>query len=551
MDKKTHKNLSKFLKSLKQSGVLDWVKKLQKEFSKAEVYLVGGAVRDAILGVKDNKDYDFVVKSVPMKKLEEFLNKLGWVEELGKNFGVLKFKPKRFLKNKDFEPLDIALPRSEFSLKPGGYKDFKVKFNKDLDIEEDLLRRDFTINAIAINIATPSPPLVREGELVDPFGGTGDIKKKIIRCVDGPEERLSEDYTRILRAIRLACQLDFEIENRTKKAIKKLAPRLNDKTKDGDFVSPREVIAKELLKAFLEDHLKAFDLCDKLGLFKVLVPEILKMKNCPQPENFHSEGDVWQHTRLCLEKMNSLQFKRFEKKIDKLLETKKCRADIALLARTRNKEIKESANYVNKDKLELIFGLLFHDLGKPYTIETPEKDKVERIRFYEHDNVGADMALRICKRLALSAPAGIGIDCDNLSWLVRKHMMLIHGHPSEFRSTTIEKYFFSDRFPGKNLIKLAYLDSLATIPKSGKLESDLIKALLKRIKEMKALVKRNQAREMLPPPLLNGNEIMKILKIEPGRKVGEIKEKLREKQLKGEIKNKREAKRFVRDSYFF
>ncbi|HPA25295.1 MAG TPA: HD domain-containing protein [bacterium] len=531
---KNQSNLQKFLQTLNQSAVLDWSKKLIKEYPKAEVYLVGGAVRDALLGVKDNKDFDFVVRGISMKNLEKFLGRLGWVEKLGRNFGVLKFKPKKFAQDKNsspilqnkkvldkFEPLDIALPRSDFAFNTGGYKDVQVKFDKDLNIEEDLLRRDFTINAIAYNLV--------KKEIVDPYGGLIDLKNKTIRAVGQPKIRLREDYSRILRAIRLSCQLNFEIEEKTLTAVKKLAKNLNAKNKAGEWITPRETIAKEILRAFYYNPICAFDLCDELNIFKVLMPELLKMKNCTQPANFHSEGDVWQHTKLALEKLDSKEFVLFEKKIEKLLVTS-----------DRRQVEKEKS-----DQLELILAVIFHDIGKPYVKETPEKNGTDRIRFNDHDNFGADLTKSICERLTFSSPEKYGVEIDNIVKLVRRHMMLINGHPSQFRPTTIEKYFFSDNFPGINLLKLAYLDSLATIPKTGKLEMNLVGALIKRIKELQSLMVHKKTRAQLPAPLLDGVEIMRLLKIKPGKEVGELKEKLREAQLIGKIKNKSEAKKYL------
>ncbi|MCG2687056.1 HD domain-containing protein [Candidatus Parcubacteria bacterium] len=513
MTNKINKKLKKLLSTLHKSGLLDWAEKLKTEFPKAEIYLVGGAVRDAILNRAENKDFDFVARKVPMKKLQTFLNKLGWVEELGKNFGVLKFKPEKLIKDENSSPLDIALPRKEISTSQGDYKDFKVEFDKNIDIKHDLLRRDFTINAIALDIF--------KNQIIDPFSGIKDIKNKIIKCVGKPEERLKEDYTRILRAVRFACQLNFEIGNKTKIALKKLALRLNDKNKSNEWISPREVIAKEFLKALSNDYLKAIELYDKLGLFKILMPEILKMKKCPQPKNYHTEGDVWKHTILALKKINSPEFKKFEKKLDKIFTS------------------------YDKERLELILAVLFHDIGKPYTIQTPKKNGTDRIRFNNHDNIGGKLTEKICRRLALSTPPGLGINYDTVAWPVSKHMIMVHGHPNQLRSQTIEKYFFSGRYPGKNLIKLAYLDSLATITTNGPVNTDLISALLKRIKEMKKLVKKKHTHQSLPAPLLSGNEIMQILKLKPGKKIGQIKNKIREKQLDGQIKNKKQAKGYV------
>lgn len=521
---RNERKLNKFIKTLREQGILDWIEKLQSEFSSTEVYLVGGAVRDVLLGIKDIKDLDFVVRNVNMEKLEFFLSSLGWVEKLGKNFGVLKFKPAKFGKDKNFEPLDIALPRSEFSTSAGGYKDFVVKFDKDLNLEQDLLRRDFTINAIAVNLSN--------NKIIDPFNGLQDINQKIIRCVGKPDERLSEDYTRILRAVRFSCQLNFDIESKTKSAIKKLVLHLNDKKTDGEWISPREVIAKEFLKALSADYLKAIELFDELKIFEILMPEILSMKKCPQPENFHSEGDVWTHTLLALKNMQTSKFKRFSKSLDKIFGTKKL----------RNKE-------TEKQDLELIIAVLFHDLGKPYTLQTPKKHGTDRIRFNDHDNVGADLARKICERLKFSAPEKFGVNIENIHWLISKHMLLVHGHPSEFRPTTIEKYFFNDLKPGADLIKLAWLDISATLPAKGKLKPDLVFALLKRIKAMKSLVKSKKEKASLPEPFLDGNEIIKITGLPGSAKIGQIKNELREKQFVGKIKSKADAEKYLKEKF--
>ena len=196
--------------------------------------------------------------------------------------------------------------------------------------------------------------------------------------------------------------------------------------------------------------------------------------------------------------------------------------------------------------MELILAVLLHDIGKPPTLQTPRKDKTDRIRFNNHDNTGAELASKICKNLALSAPEKFGIDCENISWLVRKHMLLVHGHPDVLRPNTIEKYFFSDRYPGHNLIKLAWLDISATITQNGPLDHELVQALIKRIKKMRRLVVKKKSQQVLPEHLLTGDEIMQALKLKPGVQIGKIKDKLREKQLKGEIKNKKQALKFIK-----
>ena len=158
-----------------------------------------------------------------------------------------------------------------------------------------------------------------------------------------------------------------------------------------------------MVKAFVADPVQAFDLYDKSGATKELMPELLKMKGCPQPKNFHSEGDVWTHTRLCLKNISS---KKFQKKFGK-----------------------------KKPSAELTFGLLFHDLGKPYTIE-----HADRLRFNNHDAVGAEKAEELMGRLKLSNG---GVNTEQVAWLIRKHMIATHTKKSPMKKTTLEKYFFN------------------------------------------------------------------------------------------------------------
>lgn len=479
-----------------------FLKQLQKQFPKTEIFLVGGIIRDVILE-RESKDYDFVIRNVPVNDLQKFLTKLGWVDLVGKTFGVLKFVPKG---HKLDESIDIALPRTEHAYLTGGHRDFDIQSDPKLPIEEDLKRRDFTINALAFDI--------NKKKLVDMFNGLGDIRKKLIKTVGNPDERFQEDYARLLRGLRFACQLDFDIEHKTWLSIKNKMPRINKDIGIPDhdemtsprkehLIVPREIVAKEMTKAFDANPSLAFDLFYKSGATEQLMPELLKMKGCPQPENFHSEGDVWVHTQLCLKNLSS---KKFIKNFGK-----------------------EQAS------AELIFGLLFHDLGKPYTIE-----RADRLRFNNHDVVAAEKAEEIMDRLKLSNG---GVNTEQVAWLVRKHMIATHTKKSPMKKTTLEKYFFNDQVPGQDLLKLMYADIQATIPTSGKPDFTDYESLEKQIAELK---KMSKLKKTLPKEIVNGNEIMKKLKLNSGPKIGQLKQLLREEQLKGQIKTKRRAFEFLK-----
>ncbi len=374
---------------LKNWAKTPFLNQLHQQFAQADIFLVGGAVRDLLLN-RPTQDFDLVVRNVSKPQLEKFLKTQGKVNLVGKKFGVFKFVPKGWSGTE----IDIALPRTEHAINfSGAYKDFKINSNAKLKIEADLGRRDFTINAIAFNL--------NQQKLVDPYNGLSDLKKKNIRAAGDAAKRFREDYSRMLRAIRFACQLDFTIEQKTWSAVTKQIKNLTKKIGDKPTV-PYEVIAKELVKALNANPLQAIKLLDESGALEIVMPELLKMKGCPQPLNWHSEGDCWTHTMLALKNLESKKFK---------MEFK-------------NQPISP----------ELIWGLLFHDLGKPYTVK-----RTDRLRFNNHDNISAQKFRVVAERLKLAAT---GLNLDTVEKIIAKHMLPAHAKSSNMKDTTIEKYFF-------------------------------------------------------------------------------------------------------------
>ena len=471
---------------------------LTEAFPNSGVYLVGGAVRDILLGKKIT-DIDLVVRHVTGEELENFLATRGQVVFAGKTFGVWKFH--EIGKPKD-EIYDIALPRTEFSLhKQGLYRDFEVKTNPRLPIEDDLARRDFTVNAMAYDLLA--------ARLIDENNGQQDLKDKIIRTVGQAADRFQEDYSRLLRALRFALQLGFVIEKQTLNTVKTMIVNINDKI-DDKRVLPLEIMAEEFLKSFQANPVGALDLWDEAGAIAETIPELLKMKGCPQPDNWHTEGDVWQHTRLALEKLSSAEFQK---------------------------------EFPGGDDLELIAATLFHDIGKPATVRTPAKDGTDRIRFDEHDVFGADLTKKILNRIKAAAPPDVNVKPERVAWAVRYHMLVVHGHPEKMRPTTIEKYFFNPDKASQTLLKLILVDGLATINQDGQALTNHYEMIKERMAEIKK--KTGSHGFKLVKPLLSGDDIMKELGIKPGLKVGEILEKVRQKQLAGELTSKSAALEFV------
>ncbi|MBI5732235.1 MAG: CCA tRNA nucleotidyltransferase [Candidatus Magasanikbacteria bacterium] len=501
--------LKKQIGTLRRKKTFNFAGRLTKKYKEARIFLVGGIVRDWLLK-RDCQDFDLVISGVPAKKLRDFLKKEGRVNLVGARFGVFKFIPKNSRLT-----IDIALPRTEHAFGTGGYRDVETQSDWRLPIEKDLARRDFTINALALELKIKNKNLTIEN-LIDPFGGLKDLKRKLIRAVGQPKERLQEDYSRLLRALRFAAQLNFMIEKKTWNVLRKKMPQIN-KMAGETRLAPYEVIAKEFIKSLINNPVKTMDLWDASGAFKELMPEILKMKNCPQPLEFHGEGDVWAHTKLALAALSKPGFKKFVK----ILPPNFAPAPLV--------------------SPELVLAILLHDIGKPSTIKTPEKDGTERIRTDEHDTMGAQLAQQMGERLRLNSVPDYPCHLNKIAWLIEKHLLTVHGDPMKFTNRTIEKYFFNPLLPGGDLLKLIYCDQMASYV-NGQPQLGSLPRLVKRIKN---LLKSLKQKKTLPPPLLDGRQIMLLLKIKPGPMVGKIIEKLREGQLDGKIKNKKQAGIFI------
>jgi len=242
------------------------------------VYEVGGQVRDDLLGRGDlSKDKDYLVTGIPLKDLVAELKRFGRVGLVGKSFGVLKFTPPY---PQDSEPVtyDIALPRKEHST---GIKhtDFTVDFDHTLPLEDDLVRRDFTINALARDAAT--------GEIIDPTGGQEDLRAQLIRFIS--ESAFLEDPLRMLRAIQFVARFEFTLEENTKAAIGKHAELLRTVS--------AERIAEELNKLMLKSRQPSvgWRLLRETGLLKHFLPELENCAGVDQPGGYHAY-DVFEHS---------------------------------------------------------------------------------------------------------------------------------------------------------------------------------------------------------------------------------------------------------------
>ncbi|MGA9885342.1 MAG: CCA tRNA nucleotidyltransferase [Candidatus Acidiferrales bacterium] len=319
-----------------------------------QAYLVGGCVRDILLG-REPADYDVSTDATPERVQQLFGNSLA----VGAQFGVIIVMGEGVLddvQDADSPQVEVATFRSDIGYSDGRHPD-RVEYTRSA--QEDVKRRDFTINALLLDPAT--------GAVIDYVGGRDDLKLEIIRAIGLAEDRFREDKLRMVRAVRFAARFHYAIEAQTVGAIKKLAPEIRQ-------VSP-ERLRDELTKLLTEGSAgRGFELLDETGLLIELLPEIARMKGVEQPPQYHPEGDVWVHTLLMLEKLPV-----------------GCSPTLA-------------------------WGVLLHDVGKPPTF-TPPAGPGDRIRFNEHAEVGTRMAEDICRRFRFSN----GVT-EQIAALVANHM---------------------------------------------------------------------------------------------------------------------------------
>ncbi|MDP3024501.1 MAG: CCA tRNA nucleotidyltransferase [candidate division Zixibacteria bacterium] len=245
-----------------------------------KIYEVGGVVRDRIISpVLKDQETDYLVCGIPMDELISLLSKFGKVDLVGKSFGVIKFMPfKKFSEKEEQKTFDIALPRKEYSTGVG-HKDFKVEFDHNLKVEDDLYRRDFTINAMAYDL--------KSKKLIDPLDGKKDIKNRLIRITNS--DSFKDDPLRMLRGVQFAARFEFEIEKGTYKSLMENAGLIKT-------ISP-ERIQEELNKLLTRAKRPSigFRLMHKTGLLKEILPELEACVGVEQPGGYH-KYDVFEHS---------------------------------------------------------------------------------------------------------------------------------------------------------------------------------------------------------------------------------------------------------------
>lgn len=470
-----------------------------------EIYLVGGAVRDAILG-RTSHDLDFSIPTDGIKLARMIANKL----------------------NGAFYPLDSERDTGRVILihedETRTIMDFATYRGED--IESDLRDRDFTINAIAFNL--------QNEEVFDPLHGANDVRAKIIRvCTPGA---LDNDPVRVLRAIRQAAGLGFQIDIDTRQKLKQAAGKL------GSVSSER--LRDELFR-ILEGPQPgtAIRALEMLGVLPHILPELSSLKGVDQPSP-HVD-DVWMHTlgvMNYLEEILSALAPGYDPEATGDLFTGLL---VLRLGRYREQFRAHFANALNTNRSLrglLFFAALYHDVAKP-TCKTVDEDG--RIRFWGHDEQGEEMTVARASTLHLSND-----EIQRLRLIIRNHMR-VHFHSTRLEAEhktpsrkALYRFFRDTGEAGVDLVLLALADTRATYGHTLTQESwiavlDICRIFLENYWE-------KPTETVAPPRLLDGNEAMSELELNPGPRVGEVLEIIREAQATGKVSTREEALDYAR-----
>jgi poly(A) polymerase len=340
-----------------------------------QAFLVGGCVRDLLLGLKP-RDFDIATDARPDRIMDLFPRS----GRVGAHFGVV-------LVRDVFEQVEVATFRSDHDYLDGRHPE-QVRFESDP--REDVLRRDFTINGLMMDPDT--------GDVLDFVDGRGDLARGVIRAIGDPYARFREDHLRLLRGVRFAARLGFEIEGATFDAMRRAHALI--------LKVAMERVREELVMILTEGGARrGFELLDSSGMLADLLPEVTAMKGVPQPPEYHPEGDVWRHTLLLLEKLQ-------------------------------------------QPTPTLALGALLHDVGKPPTFRV-----AERIRFDGHVEEGVRLARGILTRLRFSRE-----EIEQVEALIDNHMRF--KDVNRMKESTLKRFLRLPQF--EEHLELHRLDAMSS-----------------------------------------------------------------------------------------
>jgi poly(A) polymerase/tRNA nucleotidyltransferase (CCA-adding enzyme) len=419
-----------------------------------KAYLVGGCVRDLFLK-REPKDWDIATDAKP-KDVQKLFPDSVYENEFG-TVGV-----KTDSKDEKLKVVEVTTFRLE-----GRYSDKRhpdsVSFAKA--IEDDLARRDFTVNAFALDLGR------KEKEIIDPYGGRADLKAGMVRTVGEPEKRFEEDALRLLRAVRFAVELGFEIDHPTLAAMKTQSGLLE--------MIAKERIRDEFVKIIMTPRAaEGVILLEDTGLLKHIVPELREGIGCGQ--NRHHIYTVFDHNVRAL-------------------------------------------NYAAEKKysLEVRLASLFHDIGKPRS----KRGEGPNSTFHGHEVIGARLAVKILDRLRFSKEV-----TERIVRLIRYHMF--YYNVGDVSAAGVRRFLAR--------VGPEYVDEIMKVREADRIGSNVPKAFPYKLRHLLFMIEKVK-RDPIHPKMLkvHGEDVMKLLKVKPGPKIGKILEILLEEVLDDPKKNTR------------
>lgn len=434
-----------------------------------ECYVIGGYVRDLFLH-RESTDIDVVVVGSGISLAEAVAKKLG----KGAHLSVFKTYGTAQVKRGDLELEFVGARKESYT------RDSRNPIVEDGTLQEDQDRRDFTINAMAICLNS-----ARYGELLDPFDGIGDLERCIIRTPLNPDITFSDDPLRMMRAIRFATQLGFNLHPDTFDAIRRNASRLE--------IITRERIAEELNKIMMSRRpSEGWLLLDKTGLLPLVLPDLVALKGV-EVKDGKGHKDVFLHTLKVLDNLSD-----------------------------------------SSDKLWLRWAALLHDIGKP---RSKAWDPQAGWTFRNHNYIGAKMVPRIFAKLKLP----LNEKMEYVKKMVDLHMRPINLIEDTVTDSAVRRLLFEAGDDIEDLMLLCDAD-ITSRNEEKKARFHRNYQLVRQ--KMVELEERDRIRNFQPP--VKGDEIMEILHLEPCSIVGELKAAIKDAILDGIIPNEYEpAKEYM------
>lgn len=450
--------------------------RLREIASNTELYLVGGTVRDWLLK-RETKDFDFTLKEGAYCLAKRVADSLG-----GSFVGLDKER-------------DIARVV---------YKEFCLDFSgfKGASIEEDLIKRDFTINALSLDL--------REGRFIDPLAGKKDLKERQIRVIS--KDSFKDDPLRMLRAVRLAAALSFEVEKETLSLMAQFKGLIKD-------VSPERISFEFFLILEQPSSYPYLLLLCQLGLLFEIFSELKPLKKVTQ-NGFH-HLNVFDHSMVTLEELERI-----------VSNLEKTFLNFACQIKGHLRQIL-ACDHGRLSNLKL--SCILHDVGKPQTLREVEG----RIRFINHEKVSSEISGKICRRLRLSKK-----ETDYIKQLVSFHMW--PGYLAGLNKVSKRAVLKFLRKADENCIDLLLLSLADRYAAKGVLTTC---EALKRHEELVRIILAELFRkqELKPlPRLITGRDLISLFNLSPSPLIGRVLNKVKEAYLLGEIKDRKEALDFVR-----